>query len=324
MTLAITPGEPAGIGPDLILLLAQTERSLPWVVICDQDMLRSRAERLGLSIVCESDLEHPALNAGHVTVQHIGLNQPARPGQLNTANAASVLACLDAAVDGCLQSRFAALVTGPMQKSVMNDAGIAFSGHTEHLLARSGCEDVVMMLAAGRLRVALATTHMPLSAVPAAITAELLTRRLKIVHDSLQREFGIARPKIAVTGLNPHAGESGHLGHEERDIIAPVCVAMRATGMDVSDPMPADTVFAPRLRDGFDVIFAMYHDQGLAALKAVGFGEAVNVTLGLPFIRTSVDHGTALDLAGTGTIDTGSMLSALALATDLVAHRENR
>ncbi len=246
------------------------------------------------------------------------LVEKALPGRLNRANAARVVDSLKIAADGCLSGRFAGMVTGPVQKSVINDAGIPFSGHTEFLRDVSGARDVLMLLVAGGLRVALATTHLPLKDVADAITAELLDSKLVLLLDGLRQGFGIDRPRVLVTGLNPHAGEGGHLGREEIDVIEPVCRQLRAVGADVVGPLPADTAFTARGMAGADAVLAMYHDQGLPVLKHAGFGTAVNVTLGLPFVRTSVDHGTALDIAGSGRADTGSLAAALALATDMV------
>ncbi|MBX3705043.1 MAG: 4-hydroxythreonine-4-phosphate dehydrogenase PdxA [Pseudomonadales bacterium] len=315
--LAITPGEPAGIGPDLVVTLAQAARTTAWVVLADTDLLAERARLLGLPLALDDSLDAPASAAGRLTVRHVPLAAPARPGRLDPANARYVLATLEAATDGCLDGTYRALVTGPVQKSVINDAGVPFSGHTEFLCARARAGDVLMLLVADSLRVGLATTHLPLRAVPDAITAPLLERRLGLLIDGLKTRFGIAAPRILVAGLNPHAGEGGHLGREEIEVIGPVCAAMRARGAAVRGPLPADTLFTPEhLRDA-DAVFAMYHDQGLPVLKHVGFGEAVNVTLGLPFVRTSVDHGTALDLAGTGRAHAGSFAAALRLAETL-------
>ena len=315
--LAITPGEPAGIGPDLVVTLAQQARDSGWVVIADAELLAERARRLGLSLVIDEATATPTRAAGCLTVQHVPLEAPVVPGTLALANAHYVLRTLALGTDACLEGRYRALVTGPVQKSVINDAGIAFSGHTEYLCERAGAADVLMLLVAGDLRVALATTHLPLRAVADAITRALLERRLGLLLAGLRQRFGIAAPRILVTGLNPHAGEGGHLGREEIDIIEPVCAALRAAGEQVRGPLPADTLFTPALLRDADAVFAMYHDQGLPVLKHVGFGQAVNVTLGLPFIRTSVDHGTALDLAGSGRASTGSLASALALAERL-------
>ncbi|MEJ2088326.1 MAG: 4-hydroxythreonine-4-phosphate dehydrogenase PdxA, partial [Gammaproteobacteria bacterium] len=296
--LAITPGEPAGIGPELVVRLAQEDRATEWVVFADPDLLARAAARAGLKLVIDLESGSPTTAGGRLTVSPVALAAQETPGTLDTANATYVVETLSQAADACLTRRCAAVVTGPVQKSVINDAGIAFSGHTEFFCQRAGAEDVVMLLVAGSLRVALATTHIPLAAVPAAITTDLLERRLAILLDGLEAQFGITAPRIAVAGLNPHAGEGGHLGREEIDIIEPVCDAFRRRGALIYGPLPADSLFVPERLEAFDAVFAMYHDQGLPVLKHHGFGEAVNVTLGLPFVRTSVDHGTALDLAG--------------------------
>ena len=311
---AVTPGEPAGIGPDLVVSLAARSRQSDWIAIADPDLLSQRAAKLGVELSIEDDTARPARAAGRLTVMPVALRRPVVPGRLDRANAAYVLETLEAAVSGCLDGRFRGLVTGPVQKSVINDAGVAFSGHTEFLCERAGVPDVLMLLVAGTFRVALATTHLPLRAVPDAITPALLQRRLDLLLSGLRQRFAIERPRLLVAGLNPHAGEGGHLGREEIDVIAPVCEAARAAGHAVRGPLPADTLFTPEQLAGADAVLAMYHDQGLPVLKHAGFGEAVNVTLGLPFIRTSVDHGTALDLAGSGRARTGSLEAALDLA----------
>jgi 4-hydroxythreonine-4-phosphate dehydrogenase len=315
--LAITPGEPAGIGPDLVVALASRARFSDWIAIADPGLLRDRARQLGVALQIDDDVTRPARQAGRLTVMPVPLRVPAQAGRLDVGNAAYVLQTLEVAADGCRDGRFRGMVTGPVQKSIINDAGIPFSGHTEFLCERAGVDDVLMLLVAGSLRVALATTHLPLREVPDALTQPLLTRRLQLLIDGLRQRFGIAEPRILVAGLNPHAGESGHLGDEEIRVIGPVCDAARRAGHAVRGPLPADTLFTPRpLRDA-DAVLAMYHDQGLPVLKHAGFGQAVNVTLGLPFLRTSVDHGTALDLAGTGRAETGSLEAALALAERL-------
>jgi 4-hydroxythreonine-4-phosphate dehydrogenase len=259
--------------------------------------------------------------AGALSVLHIPLAVPAVAGRLDTRNAHQVLAQIDRAVSGCLQREFAAMVTAPVQKSVINDAGVPFSGHTEYIAAKCGAAQALMLLTDGDLKVALATTHLPLRAVADALSVDGLCNVLTILHRELQSLWGIAQPRIAVCGLNPHAGESGHLGHEERDIIEPSLQRARAAGIDVHGPFPADTLLVPRYRAAYDVVLAMYHDQGLPVLKASGFGAAVNVTLGLPIVRTSVDHGTALDLAGSGRAEAGSLLAAIALAVQLAQRR---
>jgi 4-hydroxythreonine-4-phosphate dehydrogenase len=302
-----------------VVALAAAERDQEWVVIADPGLLADRARQLGMALVIDHALTAPTRAPGHLTVLPVPLGVPARPGELDAGNAGYVLRTLEIAADACLAGQFRGMVTGPVQKSIINDAGISFTGHTEFLQQRAGVADVVMLLVAGTLRVALATTHLPLRAVPDAITPELLARRLRLLIDGLRHRFGLADPRILVAGLNPHAGESGHLGREEIDVIAPVCEAARRDGYRVCGPLPADTLFtAPWLADA-DAVLAMYHDQGLPVLKHAGFGEAVNVTLGLPFIRTSVDHGTALDLAGSGRAGGGSLRAALALAATLRA-----
>jgi 4-hydroxythreonine-4-phosphate dehydrogenase len=319
--LAITAGEPAGIGPDLCLRLAESAQDIELIAIADSELLRQRAVQLGIAV--ELIAYDPARatqpqRAGTLTVLNIPANAPVQAGQLDTANARYVLTCLDTAVDGCRDGRFDALITGPVHKGIINDAGIAFSGHTEYLAARCGTPRVVMMLVTEGLRVALATTHLPLAQVSAAITHKELTTTLRILIQSLQSQFGIARPRILVCGLNPHAGESGHLGDEEIKVIAPVLEELRGGAAELIGPLPADTLFTPKYLEHADAVLAMYHDQGLPVLKYKGFGRAVNITLGLPIIRTSVDHGTALDLAGTGRIDAGSLKTAIAVALDML------
>jgi 4-hydroxythreonine-4-phosphate dehydrogenase len=315
--IAITSGEPAGIGPDILLQIAAQEHCAELVAIADPDLLNARAAALNIGLkLVEFDPAAPATahTAGVLRVLSTRLAHPSEPGQLSTANAPYVIDTLQRAVDGGIDKTFAAMVTPPVQKSVINDAGIPFSGHTEFLAQATGTEKVVMLLAAGSLRVALATTHMPLSAVPAAITAGLLEEALAILHADLIGKFGLANPVIAVLGLNPHAGEGGHLGMEEIETIIPALEKMRAKGMQLIGPLPADTAFNPKVLDECDAVFAMYHDQGLPVLKYAGFGSAINITLGLPIIRTSVDHGTALDLAGTGNANAGSLQRAIEMA----------
>jgi 4-hydroxythreonine-4-phosphate dehydrogenase len=315
--LAVTPGEPAGIGPDLVVMLASRPRRSEWVAVADPELLEQRARLLNLPLLIDTDVAQPTREAGRLTVVPVALQAPVQAGRLDVENARYVLQTLEQAADGCLSGRYRGLVTGPVQKSIINDAGIPFSGHTEFLCERAAVEDVLMLLVAGSLRVALATTHLPLRAVADAITRPLLERRLQLLIDGLRQRFGIVEPRILVAGLNPHAGESGHLGREEIELIGPVCDAARRAGRAVRGPLPADTLFTPDVLGDADAVLAMYHDQGLPVLKHVGFGEAVNVTLGLPFIRTSVDHGTALDLAGTGRARAGSFEAALALAERL-------
>jgi 4-hydroxythreonine-4-phosphate dehydrogenase len=319
--IVLTPGEPAGIGPDLAVMISHDRWPAELVVVADPALLESRAQRLGLSLELEvCDLAAPARphQPGSLRVLPSPLAQTAQCARLNPANALYVLATLDRAVEGCLAGRFDALVTGPVHKAVINDAGIAFTGHTEYLASRGGATQVVMMLAIPGLRVALATTHLPLAEVSAAITRERLTRVLEVLIRALRTRFGLRRPRITVCGLNPHAGEGGHLGHEERDTIIPVLEALRGPDVALDGPVPADTAFLPERLNDADAVLAMYHDQGLPVLKHLGFGKAVNITLGLPFIRTSVDHGTALDLAGTGRADPGSLRAALQAALEMV------
>lgn len=318
--IAITAGEPAGIGADIIATYAQQNCEGERVVIGCGELLSQRAQQLGLSLNLYPFEHHAparAQKAGELALVQVDLHRPATAGQLDPANAAYVLATLDAAIDGCHDGQFNAMVTAPVQKSVINEAGIPFSGHTEYLAERTGTERVVMMLATEQLRVALATTHLPLAAVPATITQALLLQTLRIVRRDLNEKWGIAEPCIAVLGLNPHAGENGHLGREELDTIIPAMNHLREQGFDLLGPLPADTAFNPTVLDRADAVFAMYHDQGLPVLKYSGFGNAVNITLGLPIIRTSVDHGTALELAGSGKANIGSLVSAVAIALQM-------
>ncbi|MES2684429.1 MAG: 4-hydroxythreonine-4-phosphate dehydrogenase PdxA [Pseudomonadota bacterium] len=321
--LLITPGEPAGIGPELLVRLAQTPPAdCELVAVCDPSLLTAAATRLGLPLGLSSGDETSAFRAstaGAITVWPLPLAVAATPGQLDVRNAPYVLATLRRATAACLAGHAAALVTGPIHKGVINDAGAHphFTGHTEFLAELTGAALPVMLLTAGSLRVALVTTHLPLSAVPAAITPDSLTATLRVLHADLISKFGIARPRILVTGLNPHAGEGGHLGREEIDVIEPTLQALRAEGMQLEGPLPADTLFTPAVLARGDAVLAMYHDQGLPVLKHVGFGHAINITLGLPIIRTSVDHGVALDLAGTGRADAGSLAAAIDCALHL-------
>jgi 4-hydroxythreonine-4-phosphate dehydrogenase len=318
--IVLTSGEPAGIGPDCCVTLAQRDWDFDLIVAGDLGLLRSTAQALGANLQFEPyDRQAPPRKhrAGHLRVLHIPTPASVTAGRLEVANAPYVLALLDRACDGALAGEFAAMVTAPVQKSILLDAGFAFSGHTEYLAGRSGAPLPVMLLVAGELRVALVTTHLALAEVPAAITKTRLEATLRIVHSDLIRRFGLREPRIMVLGLNPHAGESGHLGREELDTLSPVIERLQQEGLRILGPLPADTAFTPHKLLGADVVVAMYHDQGLPVIKHVGFGHAVNVTLGLPFIRTSVDHGTALELARTGQADTGSLAAALRLATQL-------
>jgi len=314
--IGVTPGEPAGIGPDLVVRLAQESVSAGIVAIADPDLLEERARRLGIPLRIQLLEPGAPPRSGHLSVWPIALRRAVRPGHLDTANAPYVLETLRVGCDACLAGRLEALVTGPVHKGVINDAGLPFTGHTEFLATRCGAEPV-MMLATPGLRVALVTTHLPLSQVSAAITREHLTRVIGILHRDLSGRFGIPDPRILVCGLNPHAGEGGHLGREEIEVIEPVLEELRALGWRLTGPVPADTAFIPEKIARTDAILAMYHDQGLPVLKHLGFGDAVNITLGLPIIRTSVDHGTALDLAGTDRADPGSFRAAMAMARAL-------
>lgn len=323
LPIAVTAGEPAGIGPDILLVTAMQPQPVPLVAIADHGLLAARARDLNLDIqlvdaAAAGGATGPSPTAT-LAVRHCPLRAPVRAGALDPRNAAYVLETLDIAIAGCQSGDYAAMVTGPVQKSIINDAGIPFSGHTEYLAEKTGTPRVVMLLAAGGLRVALATTHLALADVPKAITRDSLTVTLRILHADLQRRFGIPAPRIAVLGLNPHAGEGGHLGREEIETISPVLEALRANGMQLMGPLPADTAFTPRALKGMDAVLAMYHDQGLPVLKYAGFGAAVNITLGLPIVRTSVDHGTALDLAGSGQADAGSLVEAVAQAARMAA-----
>jgi 4-hydroxythreonine-4-phosphate dehydrogenase len=322
--LALTAGEPAGVGPELLVRLAATPLAANFVAITDRGLLERAAARCGTTIRLVDDdggdaSERPPYS---LRVRHIPLTAEETPGRPDASNAHHVLATLTEAAQGCTDGRYAAVVTAPLQKSSINDAGIPFSGHTEFFAAHSHA-DVVMMLASPELRVALATTHLPLHAVSSAIHAESLERTLHIVHGELQAKFGFAEPRIAVLGLNPHAGESGHIGREEIDTIIPVLNNLRQQGMRLIGPLPADTAFVPAQRQHYDAVLAMYHDQALPVLKSEAFDRTVNITLGLPFIRTSVDHGTALDLAGSGKADPSSLIAAAQMALDLVVrHRQ--
>jgi 4-hydroxythreonine-4-phosphate dehydrogenase len=318
--LLVTSGEPAGIGIDLCLQLAHLGLTIPFVVLADPTLLTQRALKLNLDVELdyyELGDEWTATAQGHLKVWPIALRDRVITGQLNVANSDYVLEMLERATYACLDGLAAGMVTAPVQKSVINEAGIAFSGHTEFLQALCGVEKVVMMLACPDLRVALVTTHLPLRAVADAITADTLSQVVRILHHDLVHKFGIAQPRILVTGLNPHAGENGYLGTEEITIINPTLATLRAEGINLSDALPADTLFTAQNLAACDAVLAMYHDQGLPVLKAKSFGEAVNITLGLPIIRTSVDHGTALSLAGTGKADAGSLVAALQMAAQM-------
>lgn len=327
MTLrfALTPGEPAGIGPDLCLMMSQATQPYPVVVISNVQMLRERATQLALEVqITEVDpqqLPSQPAPANTLYVWDTPLYEPVVAGQLNEANAQHVLETLTRAGQGCLDGLFDAMITAPVHKGIINQAGVPFSGHTEFLQQLTNAPEVVMMLATHGLRVALVTTHLPLREVADAVTSERIESVTRILHQDLQNKFGIQNPNILVCGLNPHAGEDGHLGREELDIIIPTLERLRGEGMNLTGPLPADTLFTPMHLKNCDAVLAMYHDQGLPVLKHKGFGAAVNITLGLPIIRTSVDHGTALDLAGTGNIDTGSLQIALVTAFQMASSR---
>jgi 4-hydroxythreonine-4-phosphate dehydrogenase len=318
--IVVTTGEPAGIGPDLALAAALRDWPCELVFAGDPGLLAARAAALSMKITIAEwggdDAPAPH-RAGTMPVLSLPLARPATPGRPDPANARYVLDLLDAAMFGCIEGHFAAMVTAPVQKSAINEAGIPFTGHTEYLAARSGAAWPVMLLVAGSLRLALATMHLPLAEVARHITRESLERTLEVLDQGLRTRFRLPAPRILVCGLNPHAGESGHLGREEIEVIAPAVAAARARGLATMGPVPADTAFTPASLAGCDVVLAMYHDQGLPVLKHAGFGRAVNVTLGLPFCRTSVDHGTALDIAGTGRADPGSLIAAIELAMQL-------
>jgi len=311
--IVVTPGEPAGIGPELCIQLAQTGLDTPIVFMADSALLLSRAKELNkaLNIIEWDGKPFTDSPAGTMVIQHTPLNEPCKTGQLNPANAQYVLYCLNQAIDGCLAGTFSALVTGPLHKGVINDAGIPFSGHTEHLQARCQVNKVVMMLASPKMKVALATTHLPLADVASSITHSSLTEVIEILVKDLQNKFGYTRPRILIAGLNPHAGEGGHMGREEIEVIQPVLDRFKQHKVDLIGPLPADTLFTEKYLCNADAVLAMYHDQGLPVLKYGGFGESVNITLGLPIVRTSVDHGTALDIAGTGKADIGSLKAAI-------------
>jgi len=316
--LAVTTGEPSGIGPEIVAALAATDIAADLIAVGDKDLLLLAAQSRGIRLALEPDdgQWRSVRVPGTLRYAHVPARAAVTPGRLNVNNAAYVIETLTRAADGCLEGEFDALVTAPVHKGIINDAGIAFSGHTEFFAARANSH-VAMLLAAPELRVALATTHLPLAQVPGAITAAGLVQILRIVYNDLRQRFRVANPCIAVLGLNPHAGEGGHLGREEIEVIGPALAALRAEGMRLEGPLSADTAFLPARRAQTDAYLAMYHDQGLPVLKALGFGDAVNVTLGLPFVRTSVDHGTALDLAGTGKADPASLIAATRMAMQL-------
>ncbi|WP_415900129.1 4-hydroxythreonine-4-phosphate dehydrogenase PdxA [Neptuniibacter sp. QD48_11] len=322
--LAITPGEPSGIGPDLCIQIAQQGHNHELIAFADPELLRKRAEQLQLPISIEQfdpELPPSPTPARTLKVVPISLKAEAIPSELNSDNAPYVLETLALATQACLNGTCDALITAPVHKGIINDAGIPFSGHTEFLEALTETNKVVMMLATEGLKVALATTHLPLRDIADAITPKLLTEVIEVLHHDLVNSFGIKEPNILVTGLNPHAGEGGHLGREEVEVIEPTLDKLRAKGITLSGPWPADTLFTDKYLAKADAVLAMYHDQGLPVLKYKGFGKAVNITLGMPIIRTSVDHGTALDLAGTGTADSGSLMTAIEYAGIMATHR---
>lgn len=317
--IAITAGEPAGIGPDLCIAVAQQHFEAELVIIADPQLLQQRAALLQQDFRLSPYRPTSAPRAGQVSVAPVPLRAAAEAGKLDSENAAYVLETLDCAIRGCKDRSFQAMVTAPVHKGIINDAGIAFTGHTEYLAEKTGAATVVMMLATPGLRVALATTHLPLAQVSAAITRDRLEAVLRCLHAELVNRFSIADPRILVAGLNPHAGEDGHLGREEIDVIEPVLAALREQGLRLSGPLPADTLFTPPCLARADAVLAMYHDQGLPVLKHMGFGRSVNITLGLPLVRTSVDHGTALEKAATGAADAGSLVAAIEAAIEMVA-----
>ncbi|MCP4594994.1 4-hydroxythreonine-4-phosphate dehydrogenase PdxA [Neptuniibacter sp.] len=324
--LVITPGEPAGIGPDLCIQIAQQGHDDELVVVADPELLRKRAELLQLPLAIEQfnpDLPASPTLARTLKVLPVELKAEAVPGELNSQNADYVLETLTLATQGCLDGTFSALVTAPVHKGIINEAGVSFSGHTEFLEELTATKKVVMMLATEGLRVALATTHLPLRDIADAITSELLTEVIQVLHHDLVNSFGLEEPKILVTGLNPHAGEGGHLGREELEVIEPTLEKLRGDGINLVGPLPADTLFTEKYLSDADAVLAMYHDQGLPVLKYKGFGKAVNITLGMPIIRTSVDHGTAIDLAGSGKADAGSLLTAIDYAGEMARNRNS-
>ena len=316
--IAVTSGESAGIGPDICLALAHQHLPCRAVILADRELLAARAAALGLAVRFRAFDSAQAPGPDELEVLHLPLAAPAAAGRLAPVNSPYVLALLDRAVAGCMDGSFAAMVTAPVHKGAINDAGTPFTGHTEYLAGLTSTPRVVMMLVGGGLRVALATTHMALAEVAGAITRENLEATLRILHQALQQRFGMPLPRILVAGLNPHGGEGGHLGREEIEVISPVLDKLRRAGMHLEGPLPADTLFTPQVLARGDCALAMYHDQGLPVLKYASFGRGVNVTLGLPIVRTSVDHGTALELAGTGKADPGSLIAAIEMALEMV------
>lgn len=322
--LAVTSGEPSGVGPELCVRLAERKWPVHLVIVGDAELIEERLERQHTAWVVRPWQPGMPPEAGVFDVLHCPLASPALAGKANAKNAAYVLNVLDCAIEGCIEGRFAGMVTAPVHKGVICEAGKPFSGHTEYLATKTRTPLVVMMLVGGGMRVALATTHLPLSDVPKVLTQARLSSTLEILHHDLIAHFGIAKPRILVAGLNPHAGEGGHMGREEIDIIIPVIERLRSQGMNLTGPLPADTLFTPAKLQHTDAVLAMYHDQGLPVLKHSSFGNGVNVTLGLPIIRTSVDHGTAFDLAGSGKADPGSLFAAVELAINMVKAKQRR
>lgn len=322
--IAVTPGEPAGIGPDLVLAIAQQDWPVEIVIVACADLMKARAQQLGIDItLVEYDENQPAKpqKAGTLTILPIATEQEVVAGQLNPSNGAYVVETLRIASERNMSGEFDAVVTGPVHKGLINQAGIAFSGHTEYFAHQANCSDVVMMLATPGLRVALVTTHIPLAYVSKAVTHERLQKVTRILHSDLKNKFGISAPTIYACGINPHAGEDGHLGREEIEVMNPAFTELRNEGINIIGPLPADTIFQEKYLEDADAILTMYHDQGLPVLKYKGFGSSVNITLGLPFIRTSVDHGTALELAGSNQADAGSFMEAMKTAIDLAQNQ---
>lgn len=324
--LAITAGEPAGIGPDLLIQLAQQKQQAELVVIADPDVMLQRAKQLNIRLsLREYKPDQTAIinSENELTILPIPCPKKVIAGKLNALNSHYVLTTLERAAQGCLCDEFDAIVTAPLHKGIINEAGIPFTGHTEFFAEKTKTALPVMMLMVDTLRVALATTHLPIAEVSQAITEASLTQVLTIIDHDLRHKFGIQHPHILVCGLNPHAGEGGHLGREEIDTIEPTLQKLKSEGMKITGPLPADTLFTPRYLNNADAVLAMFHDQGLPVLKYAGFGHAVNITLGLPIIRTSVDHGTALGLAGTGKAEIGSLVAAIDCAIDITTHQNN-
>ena len=321
--IAVTVGEPAGIGPDIVVEALQMDFRARITILGDADVIRARSDRLGINLIIDTIEQDSVTNhrPGHAAIENLPYPYVVAPGVLEKENAVQVLNSIDIATDGCMSGKFDAMVTAPVHKAVINDMGINFSGHTEWIAERTGVSQPVMMLANDSLRVCLATTHLPLAQVPIAITQDKLEHVLSIMHADISRLYAIGSPVIGVCGLNPHAGEGGHLGSEEIEIITPTIEKLKAKGMSLIGPLPADTAFTRERLDSFDAVLAMYHDQGLPVIKHQGFGEVVNVTLGLPIIRTSVDHGTALDLAASGKANPASLVAALNLAISFVENR---